>query len=133
MFFYAWYYGRYIDRVQFNGVTWHKNIFLQLSYEDLEKCGLVNQTSKKILENENPIFWHKKLIRQAGLFSKNSKKTQSVWAEIIKQAKGSDKEKYMCKYLSLFEHLLKDGTSDWFTFLLHQWIFYYFYTRIKFQ
>ena len=89
-----------------------ENIFLQLSYEDLEKCGLVNQASKKILENENPIFWHKKLIRQAGLFSKNSKKTQSVWAEIIKQAKGSDKEKYMCKYLSLFEHLLKDGTSD---------------------
>ena len=89
-----------------------ENIFLQLSYVDLEKCGLVNQASKKILENENSIFWHKKLIRQAGLFSKNSKKTQSVWAEIIKQAKGSDKEKYMCKYLSLFEHLLKDGTSD---------------------
>ena len=64
-----------------------ENILWQLSYEDLENCRLVNQSSKKILEN--PLFWRKKLIPQAaGLFTK---KNQSDWAKIIKLAKGIKK------------------------------------------
>ena len=55
-----------------------ENIFWQLSYEDLENCRLINQSSKKILKNQ--LFWRKKLIPQAGLFTK---KNQPDWVKIL--------------------------------------------------
>ena len=38
-----------------------ENIFLNLSYESLEKCRLINEQCKEIVEN--PMFYLKKFIR----------------------------------------------------------------------
>ena len=47
-----------------------ENIFLNLNYEDLKSCELINQSTKLILEN--PMFWMKKFI-QRKLPSENQK------------------------------------------------------------
>ena len=56
-----------------------ENIFLNLNYEDLKKCQLINQSTKDILEN--PLFWIKKLI---------PKENQNDWIKAIQSAKKSD-------------------------------------------
>ena len=53
-----------------------ENVFLNLNYEKLETCRLVNEFCKEILDN--PMFWLKKFI-QRGL----SKKNQSDWMAAI--------------------------------------------------
>ena len=53
-----------------------ENVFLNLNYEKLEICRLVNEFCKEILDN--PMFWVKKFI-QRGL----SKKNQSDWLAAI--------------------------------------------------
>ena len=53
-----------------------ENVFLNLNYEKLETCRLVNEFCKDILDN--PMFWLKKFI-QRGL----SKENQSDWMAAI--------------------------------------------------
>ena len=53
-----------------------ENVFLNLNYEKLETCRLVNEFCKEILDN--PMFWLKKFI-QRGL----SKKNQIDWMAAI--------------------------------------------------
>ena len=64
-----------------------ENIFLNLSYESLEECQLINEQSKEILKKpmfwlDKPMFWLKKFIRR-GLSQKN----QIDWTEAIKITK----------------------------------------------
>ena len=57
-----------------------ENVFLNLNYEKLETCRLVNESCKEILDN--PMFWIKKFIRR-GL----SKKNQIDWTTAIQITK----------------------------------------------
>ena len=70
-----------------------ENIFLNLSYEDLEACQLINQSAKEILEN--PLFWVKKLI-QRGLSCENQKQWMKGIPSLVKN---SEKEKHILSYL----------------------------------
>ena len=65
-----------------------ENIFLNLNYEDLKKCKLINQSTKEILEN--PMFWIKKLI---------PKENQKDWIKVIESEKNSEKETAIMSYL----------------------------------
>ena len=69
-----------------------ERIFLNLNYEDLQKCQLINQSTKHILENS--MFWVKKLV-QRGL----SKDNQKVLIKAIQSVKNSDKEKHILSFL----------------------------------
>ena len=69
-----------------------ENIFLNLNYEDLKKCQLINQSASQILDN--PMFWIKELIRK-GL----SKKNQKDWIEAIQTETNSEKKENITAYL----------------------------------
>ena len=69
-----------------------ENVFLNLNYENLETCRLVNKSWKQILNN--PMFWIKKFIRR-GL----SKKNQVDWTAAIQIARNSGLEKNISRYL----------------------------------
>ena len=62
-----------------------ENIFLNLDSTNLNKCQMINQSARQILEN--PMFWIKKLI-QKGL----SKKNQKDWIKAIKSETNSVKK-----------------------------------------
>ena len=66
-----------------------ENIFLNLDYEDLEACGLINKSCSRILDD--PFFWLKKYPL--------SKKNQDDWTKAIQMSKNSDMEKNICLYL----------------------------------
>ena len=57
-----------------------ENVFLNLNYEKLETCRLVNESCKKILDN--PMFWIKKFVRRGF-----SKKNQIDWTVAIQITK----------------------------------------------
>ena len=63
-----------------------ENVFLNLNHENLEKCRLVNEYWKNILDN--PMFWIEKFIRRGGL----SKKNQIDWMAAIQIMSNSDLE-----------------------------------------
>ena len=68
-----------------------ENVFLNLNYEKLETCRLVNESCKELLDN--PMFWIKKFIRR-GL----SKKNQIDWTaaiQITKSYLGTNILKYL--------------------------------------
>ena len=69
-----------------------ENVFLNLSYDDLMSCQILNRSSKRILEN--PIFWLKKFIRR-GL----PKKNQNDWNNAIQLTRNSKLEKNILLYL----------------------------------
>ena len=69
-----------------------EKILLNLDYEDLEICGMINQSCKYILEN--PIFWMKKCASRG-----MSKKNQTYWAKTIQSVKNSDMDKHIVLYL----------------------------------
>ena len=69
-----------------------ENIFLNLSYDDLMSCQILNRSSKRILEN--PIFWLKKFIRR-GL----PKQNQNDWNNAIQLTRNSKLEKNILLYL----------------------------------
>ena len=70
-----------------------ENVFLNLNHENLEKCRLVNEYWKNILDN--PMFWIKKFIRRGGL----SKKNQIDWMAAIQITSNSDLEANILRYL----------------------------------
>ena len=64
-----------------------EKIFLNLNYEDLKACQLINQSANEILND--PMFWIRKFI-QRGL----SKENQKHWIKVIQSVKNSSsKEK----------------------------------------
>ena len=70
-----------------------ENIFLNLSYADLKKCHLINQSASQILDN--PMFWIKELLRK-GL----SKENHRAWMEAIQSSEIiSTKKKHIAAYL----------------------------------
>ena len=69
-----------------------EKMFLNLNYEDLKTCQLINQSANEILEN--PMFWIKKII-QRGL----SKENQKDWHRAIQLVKNTDLEKNISSYL----------------------------------
>ena len=69
-----------------------ENIFLNLDSTNLNKCQMINQSARQILEN--PMFWIKKLI-QKGL----SKKNQKDWIEAIQLETNSEKKRHIAAYL----------------------------------
>ena len=70
-----------------------ENIFLNLNYEDLKKCQLINQSASQILDN--PIVWIKELFRK-GL----SKENHKAWMEAIQSSEIiSTKKKHIAAYL----------------------------------
>ena len=69
-----------------------ENIFLNLSYADLKKCQLINQSISQILDN--PMFWIKELFRK-GL----SKENQKEWIKAIQSEMISAKKKHIAEYL----------------------------------
>ena len=69
-----------------------ENVFLNLNYEDLKKCQLINQYASQILDN--PMLWIKALI-QNGL----SKENQNDWIEAIQSETISAKKKLIAEYL----------------------------------
>ena len=62
-----------------------ENVFLNLDYEDLLACQLINNYCKGIIEN--PMFWLKKW-RMRGL----SKKNEKDWAKVIQNTKDNPNE-----------------------------------------
>ena len=70
-----------------------ENIFLNLNYEDLKKCQLINQSASQILDN--PMFWIKELF-QKGLSKENKKE----WIEAIQSEMNSAKKKQIAAYLT---------------------------------
>ena len=70
-----------------------ENIFLNLNYEDLKKCQLINQSASQILDN--PMLWIRELI-QNGL----SKKNQKDWFEAIQLETNPVKKKHIAAYLN---------------------------------
>ena len=69
-----------------------ENIFLNLNYENLEKCQLINHSVSLILDN--PMFWIRILIEN-GL----SKENQKEWIKAIQLETNSEKIKYIAAYL----------------------------------
>ena len=67
-----------------------EKMFLNLNYEDLKACQLINQSANEILEN--PMFWLKK-------FQSLSKENQKDWIKVIKQVKSSDERNAIISYL----------------------------------
>ena len=77
-------------------------IFLNLDFEDLQGCQLVNKSCKKILEN--PMFWLKKWRLFRGL----SKKNQADWAKAIQITRNTSVEINVDRYL---KKVIKNGHS----------------------
>ena len=71
-----------------------EKIFLNLKYEDLKKCQLINQTTNQILEN--PMFWMKKLIQSGFSLSEENQKD---WIKAIQSERNSEKERHILAYL----------------------------------
>ena len=69
-----------------------ENIFLNLNYEYLKKCHLINKSAGQILDN--PMFWIQELFRK-GL----SKENQKDWIESIQSETISGKKKHIAAYL----------------------------------
>ena len=69
-----------------------EEVFLNLDFEKLEVCGLVNESCRQIIDN--PMFWLKKFIRR-GLSEKN----QMAWTEVIRLTRDTDLEAYVMRYL----------------------------------
>ena len=69
-----------------------ENIFLNLNYEDLKKCQLINHSVSLILDN--PMFWIRILIEN-GL----SKENQKEWIKAIQLETNSEKIKHIAAYL----------------------------------
>ena len=63
-----------------------EKVFLNLDYEDLEVCGMINLSSKHILEN--PMFWVNKFVSRG-----MSKKNKIDWVKAIQSAKNSEMNK----------------------------------------
>ena len=68
-------------------------IFLNLDFEDLQNCQLINKSCKKILNN--PMFWLKKWRFGQGLSQKN----YSDWAEIIQMTRDTNMEENVRSYI----------------------------------
>ena len=68
-------------------------IFLNLDFEDLQNCQLINKSCKEILDN--PMFWLKKWRFGQGLSQKN----RSDWAEIIQMTRDTNLEENVCSYI----------------------------------
>ena len=67
-----------------------ENIFFNLDVEHLQIFGLINQSSKQILDGpmfQDPMFW----LKQFGSFSV---KNQKDWDDVIQTVHNSDKSKY---------------------------------------
>ena len=69
-----------------------ENIFWNMVYEDLQKCHMINQSSKEILES--PFFWLKIFI-QRGMSEKN----RMDWSKAIQISKNTHMEKHVLYYL----------------------------------
>ena len=69
-----------------------EKVFLNLDYQNLEVCEMINQSSKHILQN--PMFWVKKFVLRG-----MSKKTQTDWVSAIQSAKNSEKKYHILLYL----------------------------------
>ena len=76
-----------MDQIMNNPGLQHiiENVFLNLDYEDLLACQLINNYCKGIIEN--PMFWLKKW-RMRGL----SKKNEKDWAKVIQNTKDNPNE-----------------------------------------
>ena len=75
-----------------------ENIFLDLNYENLKKCQLINhQATNQLLEN--PMFWIKKCIRNGFLVSEEC---LNDWTNAIQSArrKSDKEEKHIVAYLN---------------------------------
>ena len=70
-----------------------ENIFLNLDFENLEICGMINWSCKQIMDN--PIFWLRKFVRKGVL----SKENQKEWNRAIQSKMNSDMEKHILMYL----------------------------------
>ena len=62
-----------------------ENILLNLNFEDLKKCQLINQSASNIIEN--PMFWLKKLIPYGV-----SKENQNIWIKFIQSETNFEKK-----------------------------------------
>ena len=69
-----------------------EKMFLNLNYENLEHCRLVNESSRQILDNT--MFWIKKFT-QRGL----SKKNQDDWIEAIRVTNDTELAPKLLSYL----------------------------------
>ena len=63
-----------------------ENILLNLNFEDLKKCQLINQSASNIIEN--PMFWLKKLIPYGV-----SKENQNIWIKFIQSETNFEKKR----------------------------------------
>ena len=69
-----------------------ENIFLNLNYEDLHSCQLINHSSSNILKNPN--FWLQKFVLR-GL----SKQNQTDWRNAIQLTRNTKLEDNILRYL----------------------------------
>ena len=74
-----------------------EKIFLNLNFEDLMACQLMNKSSKQILDN--PMFWIKKLMSK-GL----SKPNQDGWINAIQITKNTKLAEIIALYLKKVLH-----------------------------
>ena len=76
-----------------------ENVFLNLDFNDLLSCQLINQSCNELLKN--PMFWLKKW-RLRGL----SKKNEADWAKAIQMTRNTNFEKNIFLY---FKKIVKFG------------------------
>ena len=93
-----------------------ENIFLNLDFENLEICGMINWSCRQIMDN--PIFWLRKFVRKGVL----SKENQKEWNRAIQSKMNSDMEKHILMYL---KWNLKNNDSFNLEFIMikNDWVF----------
>ena len=76
-----------------------ENIFLNLNYQDLEACGLVNGSFQHFLDQlkKKPLFLLKKFVHKG-----MSKKNERDWTEIIQMTRGSNVGEVIVLYLQMY-------------------------------
>ena len=68
-------------------------IILNLDFEDMQACQLINKSCKEILDN--PMFWLKKWRFGQGLSQKN----HSDWAKVIQKTRNTNLEENVHSYI----------------------------------
>ena len=76
-----------------------ENIFLNLNYQEVKTCGLLNETFDLFTDQliENPFFLLKRFVL-GGM----SKKNENDWTEIIQKTRGTNIEEFVFEYLNQY-------------------------------
>ena len=81
-----------------------EEIFLNLTFDCLEKCQDVDESWKSILKD--PLFWLKKCIQNGHL-----KETKNAWKKAVQIARGTNMEE------CVMEHLKNVSKNSWTFFI----------------